>query len=419
MSETRTTGGGPPRGPTDGAGIRLGIQANPRRFTLLVLQVAFVGALWGIERTVLPILARSEYGIASNTAALTFILAFGLAKAPANYLAGLLTDRFGRHRVLVGGWLLGIPVPLLIAFAPSWGWVIAANVLLGLQQGLCWSTSIFMKVDVSGRRRSGTAIGINEFAGYGGTAVLAYLTGVIAASYTTEVAFLLGEAIVLAGLATAWHFVDETVFFHGETGDAHTRTPGMAPRTRRAFVSISQAGFVTKLGDTTAWGLLPAYFSLQGLSLSTVAVLAAAYPASWSVLQPFTGALSDHIGRRLPSTAGMLLQAAGLFVVAASDGFAGWLLGVLTMGAGTALVYPVLIAAAGDTATVHASRIGSYRLWRDLGFVAGAPLVGQAADRLGTDTALVLLGAVTAASAAVVFIGCRQRPGRASPPAVD
>jgi MFS family permease len=398
----------------DASGLRLGIRANPRRFTLLVLQVAFVGALWGIERTVLPILARTEYDIASNTVALTFILAFGLAKAPANYLAGRLTDRFGRRRVLVGGWLLGIPVPLLIAFAPSWGWVIAANVLLGLQQGLCWSTSIFMKVDVSGRRRSGTAIGINEFAGYGGTAVLAYLTGVVAASYTTQLAFLLGEVIVLVGLVMAWRYVGETVFFSGHTGDDRTRAPGMAPRTRRAFASVSQAGFVTKLGDTTAWGLLPAYFSLQGLPLSTVAILSAAYPASWSVLQPFTGALSDRIGRRLPSSAGMLLQAAGLYAVAASDTFPGWLAGVLTMGAGTALVYPVLIAAAGDTADVHASRIGSYRLWRDLGFVAGAPLVGQASDRLGTDTALALLGTVAAVSAVVVFTGLRPRASEGS-----
>jgi len=387
--------------------VRPGILANRRRFVLLVLQVGFVGALAGIERTVLPVIAEDQFHISSVTETMTFILVFGLAKAPANYVAGRLTDRFGRRRVLVAGWVMALPVPLMIAFAPSWGWIIAANVLLGAQQGLCWSTAIFMKVDVSGRRRSGTAIGINECVGYAGIAVLTYLTGTVAASYSSQAAFLLGEVIVLVALVMAFYLVNETAYIPKRTGDSSTWLPGMAPRSRRAFAAVSQAGFVTKLGDATAWGLLPIYFAAQDLPLASITVLTTAYPASWSALQPFTGALSDRIGRRAPCVAGMVLQAVGLVVVAISDEFAGWLLGIVVLGAGTALAYPVLIAAAGDTADRYASRIGSYRLWRDLGFVAGAPLVGQASDRLGTANALMLLGALCAVSGLVVFAGLR------------
>ncbi len=392
-------------------GVRLGILANRRRFALLVLQVGFVGALAGIERTVLPVIADDQFHISSVTETMTFILVFGLAKAPANFIAGRLTDRFGRRRVLVAGWLLALPVPLMIAFAPSWGWIIAANVLLGAQQGLCWSTAIFMKVDVSGRRRSGTAIGINECVGYGGIAVLTYLTGTVAASYSTEAAFLLGEVIVVVGLVMAFYLVNETAYIPRATGDASTRLPAMAPRTRKAFVAVSQAGFVTKLGDATAWGLLPIYFAAQDLPLASITVLTTAYPASWAALQPFTGALSDRIGRRAPCVAGMVLQAVGLVVIATSSDFTGWLSGIVVLGAGTALAYPVLIAAAGDTAERHASRIGSYRFWRDLGFVAGAPFVGQISDRFGTPDALMVLGAVCAVSGIVVFGGLRKPVG--------
>jgi MFS family permease len=413
MSDPRSTpggAGGDSPGDVRGAdGPRHGIRANPRRFLLLVLQVAFVGALAGIERTLLPIIADSEFSTSSNTETLTFIVAFGLAKAPANFVAGRLTDRYGRRWVLIAGWLLALPVPVMIAFAPSWGWIIAANLLLGVQQGLCWSTAIFMKVDVSGRRRSGTAIGINECFGYAGIAVMTYATGVVAAGHSTEAAFLLGEVIALVALVTAFYLVDETVLIPRATGDAATRTPGMAPRTPGAFAAISQAGFVTKLGDSAAWGLLPIYFAAEGLEISSIAVLTAAYPASWAVLQPFTGALSDRVGRRLPSAAGMALQAVGLVIIGVSGAFGGWLAGVVVLGAGTALAYPVLIAAAGDTADLHASRIGNYRLWRDLGFVVGAPFVGQISDRFGTPPALAVLSGIALVSAVVVLRGLRAR----------
>lgn len=386
-----------------------GISANLGRFLLLVAQVAFVGALWGTERTVLPLIAKSEFGVASATSTLSFILAFGLTKAPANFVAGRLADRFGRRRLLVAGWLAGLPVPLLIAFAPSWSWVVVANLLLGAQQGVCWSTSIFMKVDVSGKQRSGLAVGINEFAGYGGTAVLAYLSGVVAAAEGPRVApFLLGEAFVVLGIATAWWVGQHPLF--SLRPPRYSQTPTM-PDTIFSFTALCQAGFIVKLGDTVVWGLLPTYFQAQGMSVSTVGVLAAAYPASWALLQPFTGAASDRFGRRGAIVGGMLVQGAGLAVIAFSAAFAGWLTGVILLGAGTALTYPVLIAAAADNAHLHASRIGLYRFWRDMGFVAGALLIGQLADHFGTSTALRTLALAPLASGIYAAIAFGRRSG--------
>lgn len=388
-------------------GVQRGIRPNLARFLLLVMQVAFVGALWGVERTVLPVIAESAFGITSATTTLAFILAFGLTKAPANFVAGWLADRYGRRRVLIGGWLLGIPVPLMIAFAPSWSWVIAANLLLGAQQGLCWSVSIFMKVDVSGKSSSGLAVGVNEFAGYGGTAVLAYATGAIAAAAGPRtVPFLVGEAFVLAGLVTALVLGRETFFFIRAPGSEHKSS---IPKTGSAFASLAQAGFVVKLGDTAVWGLLPLFFASQGLAVGTIGVLAAAYPASWAILQPFTGAFSDRYGRRGIIVAGMALQGIGLIAIAASGAFWGWLGGVVLLGAGTAFVYPVLIAAAGDTAEMHAARIGLYRFWRDMGFVGGALLLGSLADRLGAPSALAILAVIAFVSAIIAAVGLTHR----------
>lgn len=391
----------------DTATTQLGIRSNLPHFLLLVMQVAFVGALWGTERTLLSVIAESHFGIASVTSTLSFILAFGLAKAPANLIAGRLADRYGRRRVLVAGWLLGIPVPLLIAFAPTWDWVVAANLLLGAQQGICWSTSIFMKVDVSGRQRSGLAVGINEFAGYGGTAVLAYASGAIAAAAGPRVVpFLVGEAFAVAGLVTTLLLGKERAFFLTSRG----REPKRAvPTDGFAFGSLSQAGFVVKLGDTAVWGLLPLYFTAQGLGVAAVGVLAAAYPACWAVLQPFTGALSDSFGRRGPIVSGMAVQGVGLATIALSGAFWGWLGGVVLLGGGTALVYPVLIAAAGDTAAMHASRIGHYRFWRDLGFVGGALFIGPLADWVSTVPTLWVLAVVALISAGITALGLRER----------
>lgn len=384
-----------PRVPED---VRHGILNNRGSFLVLLVQVAFVGAMVGVERTVLPVLAREEFGLSSALATLSFILAFGVAKAPANFAAGWLADRFGRHRVLVGGWVIGLPVPLLVAFAPSWDWVIVANVMLGIQQGLCWSMAIVMKADVAGARRRGLAIGLNECAGYGGTAILAYLTGVVAAAAGPSTApFLLGEGFAVLGLVMAVLYTQETAVFLDGGEDEQRRRASYRPG---AFAGICQAGFVTKLVDVTAWGLLPVHFHQQGLSLATVGLLAAAYPAVWAVLQPFAGAFSDSHGRRFPIVAGMVAQAAGLVVLLLAGDLAGWLAGSVLLGVGTALAYPVLLATAGDLAPApkRASSIGQYRLWRDLGFVAGALLVGYLADTLGTGNALQTLAGVVLVS---------------------
>lgn len=403
---------GPGEDSSGRAGLELptGLRLNMPRLSLLVLQVAFVGAMVGVERTVLPLLAKSEFGLASKTAALSFILAFGAAKAPANLLAGAFADRFGRRRTLIAGWWIGVPVPLLIAIAPSWNWVVAANILLGIQQGLCWSTSIFMKVDFSGAHRRGLAIGINEFAGYLGAASAAYTTGLIAAHAAPRWApFVLGEFLALGGLVTAIFFVKETLVF--ALGETNWRSDVGSPRPW-VLTAFAQAGFVSKFADVATWGLLPIYFSERGLSLTKISLLAAAYPAAWGFLQPFTGALSDARGRRIPMVVGMVLQAIALLAVAGSDSFAGWLTAVALLGAGTALVYPVLIAATGDSVEAHrrASAIGRYRLWRDFGFVGGALLVGVLADQFGTPRALETIAVVAVASGGVIALATRRWP---------
>lgn len=391
----------------EGSALAYGLRPNARAFGLALIQVALVGATLGVERVVLPVLAKQEFGVASATASLAFIASFGLAKAPMNLLAGRLADRAGRRRVLIGGWLVAVPVPVAIAAAPSWEWVVAANALLGAQQGLCWSTSLFMQVDVAGARRRGLAIGINELFGYGGTAITSYGAGVLAAVVAPRpLPFALQEALILAGLAVAISLVPDTRPYIEANGEPQA---GVGTTRRRHFAAVCQAGLVTKVADVVAWGLLPAYLLAQGVGVGTVAALAAAYPAVWSVLQPLTGALSDGAGRRGPVAAGMACQATGLLLLAAAEGVVGWLAGIVALGAGTALVYPALLAAAGDTAVPsrRASAIGLYRFVRDLGFVAGALLVGGLADTIGVSGALAALAGLSAVSGIVATVGMR------------
>lgn len=388
-----------------------GVRPNFARFLLLVFQVGLVGAALGVTRTVLPLLAEGEFGIVSKTAALSFIVAFGLAKAPLNFGSGALADRFGRKRVLIAGWSLGLPFPLLLAFAQSWTWVIAAMVLLGVQQGLCWSTTIFMKVDVAGPGRRGFAIGINEFTGYVGMAVVTYGSGVIAAALGPRVfPFLLGEALVVGGLVIALRFVDDTSNFVEAERNGALASAVQVVRTG-AFAALCQAGLTTKIADAATWGLLPIFLAEGGLGVATIGMLAAAYPGSWGLMQPLTGWFSDRFGRKPLIVSGMLVQALGLTLIAAGTTVSGWLWGIILLGGGTAAVYPVLLAAAADVAPPgsRASSIGHYRLWRDLGFVVGGLVAGALADAFGIAGALRVLASLSFVSGGLVALLYRSR----------
>lgn len=396
---------------TTAGGLRLGLRANLAQFALLVAVNALVGGMLGQERTVLPLLAAREFALTAYTAALTFILAFGATKAATNYLAGTLSDRFGRKPVLVAGWLIGLPVPLLLIWAPSWGWVVAANVLLGVNQGLTWSTTVIMKIDLVGPRRRGLAMGLNEAAGYLAVAATALATGYLAARYGLRPEpFFLGIAVAALGLGLSTLAVRETRD-HARLEAAQHAIPaggGLSDReifTRTSFrepalSSASQAGMVNNLNDGLAWGLFPVLFATAGLSITRIGVLAALYPAVWGLGQLVTGPLSDRIGRKPLIVGGMLLQAGALGLVAAAGTFAGWTVAAVLLGAGTAMVYPTLLAAVGDVAhpAWRARAVGVYRLWRDGGFAVGALAAGVLADAYGIRAAISAVAALTAAS---------------------
>jgi MFS family permease len=406
----------------------LGLRANWRQFTLLVVVNAFVGAMVGIERTVLPLLARDEFGIASASATLAFLVGFGITKAFANLAAGHLADRFGRKPVLVAGWLAALPVAPMIIWAPSWSWVVAANVLLGVHQGLAWSTTVNMKIDLAGPERRGLALGLNEAAGYGAVALAALITGSIAAAYGPRPwPFALGIGIALAGLILSVAFVRET-HHHAREEARHYDAGGAERSFRHTFVTTSlgdpslsavcQAGLVNNLNDALIWGLVPVFLASEGLSVARIGVVAALYPASWGLAQLGTGAWSDHVGRKPLIVAGLWLQALGIASLALLDGYGAWIGAALAMGVGTALVYPTLIAAIGDRAhpAWRASAVGVYRLWRDLGYAIGGLLVGFTADTLGARSAILVVAALTAGSGIVV--GARMREKRRRPTAM-
>ena len=390
-----------------------GVRANAAQFGLLVAVNALVGGTLGQERTVLPLLATQEFGLDSYTAALTYILAFGLAKACTNYFAGTWSERHGRKPVLVAGWLVALPVPLLLIWAPHWWVVVAANVLLGISQGLTWSTTVIMKIDLVGPRHRGLAMGLNESAGYLAVAVTALLTGTIAANAGLRPEpFLLGVAYTALGLGLSTLWVRETrphsdheAATRADSEDLTDREVLVLTSFREpALSSASQAGLVNNLNDGLAWGLFPVLFTSAGLSLGQTGVLIALYPAVWGVGQLATGALSDRWGRKHLITGGMLLQAAALAIIATANSQTPWALGSVLLGAGTAMVYPTLLAAISDVAhpSWRARAVGVYRLWRDLGFAVGALLTGVLADTLGVRAAIWLIAAMTATSALVV-----------------
>jgi MFS family permease len=398
--------------PTTTAGPRLGLAANAAQFTLLVAVNALVGGVLGTERTVLPLLAEREFHLAAYTAALTYILAFGATKAVTNFFAGTLSDRYGRKPVLFAGWLVAIPVPAMLILAPNWGWVVAANVLLGVNQGLAWSTTVIMKIDLVGSARRGLAMGLNEAAGYLALAATAMATGALAAAYGLQAApFLLAAAYVALGLGLSSVFVRETRGHAHHEAASHSRGgPGVELATRHVFAltswrepalsSASQAGMVNNLNDGLAWGLFPLLFATAGLTLHQIGALAALYPAVWGLAQLLTGPASDRYGRKPFIVAGMLLQAAALGIIAAAGTFTTWAVAAVLLGAGTAAVYPTLLAAVSDVAHPgwRARAVGVYRLWRDGGFAVGALLAGVLADAAGIRTATWAVATLTAAS---------------------
>lgn len=429
--------------------VELGLRANRRQFWLLVLVNAFVGAMVGLERTVLPLLAEAEFGLASSSAALSFIATFGTVKAGTNLFAGRLGDLYGRRPVLLAGWALALPVPLLVIAAPSWSWIVFANALLGVHQGLAWSTTVIMKIDLVGPKQRGLAMGLNEFAGYLAVALAALGTGSIAEAYGLRPEpFYLGIAVAATGLALSLLFVRETrghVALEAALSAAALTEPGRTPvtafaRTRTAapepdrariqrhamnasgdvgtreifarvtwrdpaLSSASQAGMVNNLNDGLAWGLFPIYFAAAGLNVSAIGLLAFIYPAVWGVAQLWTGALSDRIGRKGLIVGGMIVQAAALAAIALARGFWPWAAAAALLGVGTAMVYPTLLAAVGDVAhpSWRGSAVGVYRLWRDSGYAIGALLAGVLADAFGMAPAIGVISALTLASGLLVW----------------
>jgi MFS family permease len=397
--------------------ITLGLRANAGQFALLVGVSALVGGMVGQERAIVPLLAADLFGLSTASTALAFLVAFGLTKAVANLVAGILADRFGRKPVLVTGWLIGVPVPLILILAPDWGWVVVANILLGVNQGLTWSTTVLMKIDLVGPRRRGLALGLNEASGYVAVAITAFVTGLIAETAGLRPApFFLGIAIVGLGLGASVLFVRET------RGHAQAESRSVGPAspaasrawrstfTDRSLSAASQAGLVNNLNDAMAWGLLPIVQASAGLSLGQIGLLAGAYPATWGIAQIATGALSDRIGRKRLIVAGMLAQAVAIASIAAWSGFVPWLVSAVVLGLGTAMVYPTLIAVVVDVAepTRRGAVTGVYRFWRDLGFAVGAILVGLLADRFDARVAILVVAALTAGSGVIVAVRMRE-----------
>ncbi len=411
--------------------IRLGLRENLGQFWLLVLINIFVGMMVGLERTVVPLIGEKEFGLASKTAIVSFIVSFGVTKAVCNLFAARISERVGRKKILVLGWLLGLPVPFLIIFANRWLWFDVANVLLGMNQALCWSMTVIMKVDLVGPKRRGLALGINEFAGYLAVGFTAWLTGYLAAQYALRPQpFYLGIGVAFAGLLLSVFGAKETIdharFESRLHHSAATTSPGLNTRLAtpsslreifalaswkdRNLFSCSQAGLVNNLNDGMSWGIYPLFFASYGLGVATIGTIKAVYPAAWGVLQLFTGHLSDHWGRKRLIAAGMVVQAGGIWLTVQIPVYSAWIGGALLQGLGTAMVYPTLLAAISDVANPErrATIMGVYRFWRDLGYAVGALLSGIIADLLGMRAAIEVVAVLTLLSGLQVAIRMRE-----------
>jgi MFS family permease len=402
--------------------VRLGLGANWQQFCLLVLINAFVGGMVGLERTIVPLVGPQEFHIASAAVVASFIISFGVVKALTNLISGQLADAWGRKRVLVLGWLIGLPVPFMIIWAPSWSWIIAANVLLGVNQGLAWSMTVIMKIDLVGPKSRGLAVGLNEFAGYLAVGITAFLTGYIAARAHAlrPDPFYLGIGYAALGFGLSVFAVRDTsehvrleAAKHSKAvpagfGEVFTRTSFRDPN----LFAVCQAGLVNNLNDGMSWAIFPMFFASFGLGVEGIGVLKAVYPAIWGVLQTLTGPLSDRLGRKGLIVWGMWVQAAGLFLTAALRGFGWWLLGSVLLGIGTAMVYPTLLAAISDAShpTWRARSLSVYRFWRDLGYAIGALIAGVIGDLFGLAWAIAAVAALTFISGVVVASTMKKQP---------
>jgi MFS family permease len=403
--------------------VALGLRENWPQFALLVLINAFVGGMVGLERTIVPLIGPEQFGIASTTLVVSFIVSFGLVKAFSNLVSGHLADLWGRKWVLIIGWLFGLPVPFMIMWAPRWGWVIAANALLGINQGLAWSMTVIMKIDLVGPKSRGLAVGINEFAGYVAVGVTAFLTGYLASRYGLRpVPFYLGIGYAILGLGLSILLVRDTrahVALEMAGREEQVETIGFwsvfsltSWRDRNLFAA-SQAGLVNNLNDGMSWGIFPLFFAGFGLGVERIGVLKAIYPTAWGVLQLVTGPLSDRLGRKGLIVAGMWVQGAGLLLTALTRDFGWWFAGSLMLGIGTAMVYPSLIAAVSDASSPvwRARSLSVYRFWRDLGYAIGALAAGLIADRFGFPWAIGSVAAVTFVSGLVVALVMKEAVG--------
>jgi len=394
--------------------ISLGLRANWPQFALLVATNAFVGGMVGLERTVVPLLGASVFKIASTTIIVSFIVTFGVVKAISNLVSGHLADVYGRKHMLVFGWLVGLPVPFMLAWGPSWAWIVAANALLGINQGFAWSMTVIMKVDLVGPKSRGLAVGLNEFAGYLAVGITAFLTGYIAEHYGLRPApFYLGIGFVALGLMFSTLFVRDTGRHVGLEISRHAQTAETmsfwqifrrASVGERNLFAASQAGLVNNLNDGMSWGIFPLFFAGFGLGIERIGILKAIYPAVWGVCQTVTGPLSDRWGRKGLIVAGMWVQAGGLLLTAITHSFGWWFLASVLLGLGTAMVYPTLIASVSDAShpSWRARSLSVYRFWRDLGYAVGALSAGIMTDLFGAAWAIAAISALTFASGATV-----------------
>jgi MFS family permease len=407
--------------------IKLGLRPNIQQFLILVLVNAFVGAMIGLEQTVVPLVGKVEFGIESSAIIVSFIASFGAVKAVLNLLAGNLSDKWGRKSVLVLGWLFGVPVPIILLFAPNWNWIIFANILLGVNQGLAWSMTVNMKIDLVGKSQRGLALGLNEFAGYVAVAVIGFLTGYLASTFGLKpYPFYLGIIFAILGLAISWIIVKDTKKFTSleieedasESLKQETNVNDLSFKEvflqtswkNRTLLSISQAGLINNLIFGVTWGLFTLYFASFAIGISEIGFLKALHPGIWGVLQLLTGTFSDKVGRKVLIYPGMIIQGVGVWVVLFTNFYWGWIAGMSLLGIGTALVYPTLLAAISDVAHPkwRATSLGVYRFWRDLGFVFGAIGIGYLTDIFGLNIAFHLVAFFGIASGIFVLMVMKE-----------